>query len=335
MNVPLHPTLQTRFASLPDLVPIEFHALWGHSTAQFLEGRMLQPLILHPPQYTLSIPSRTLAGLWTFSPKLSTFVQETTLLTMIDDVTGELAYHVYLATQTDNKHIGFTVNLRVDKHANVDVAKEFYFEARAVDVEGRKVCIECRVFDARVGCLLMTARAMFVFMSFAQVSKKSKDTQSVSHAVHVQIPGSCSIGTAELRSLDRVMNFLPPDTVTHSRGFINTHAQTLVVGLDFGPNISGPPIYVHGGILATVLYNASALLFAKTTKVEDGLINASVRDVNYYKGVPLECQNTVIEARVETQDEKHVVVFAKLVQGSHVFTTLKTTFTLQSPHSKL
>ncbi|KAJ2572183.1 hypothetical protein GGH19_004771 [Coemansia sp. RSA 1807] len=147
---------------------------------------------------------------------------------MIDDVTGELAYHVYLATQTDNKHIGFTVNLHMDKHTN-----------------------------------------------------------------------------------------------------------TLVVGLDFGPNISGPPIYVHGGILATVLYNASALLFAKTTKVEDGLINASVRDVNYYKGVPLECQNTVIEARVETQDEKHVVVFAKLVQGSHVFTTLKTTFTLQSPHSKL
>ncbi|KAJ2129428.1 hypothetical protein IW136_005841, partial [Coemansia sp. RSA 678] len=215
MNVPLHPTLQARFASLTDLVPIEFHALWGHSAAQFLEGRMLQSLVLLPPQYTLSIPSRTLAGLWTFSPRLSTHVQETTLLTMTDDVTGELAYHVYLATQTTNNHIGFTVNLRVDKHTRVgDTAREFYFEARAVDVDGRKVEVECRVFDARAGCLLMTARAMFVFMSFAQISKKS-DTSAL-HAVHVQIPGSCNIDAADLRGLDRVMNFLPIDTVTHS-----------------------------------------------------------------------------------------------------------------------
>ncbi|KAJ2496376.1 hypothetical protein GGH96_005882 [Coemansia sp. RSA 1972] len=256
---------------------------------------------------------------------------------MIDDVTGELAYHVYLATQSDNKYIGFTVNLRVDKHTNVDiVAREFYFEGRAVDMEGRKVGVECRVFDAHTSAVLMTARATFVFMSFAQIAKRpTDDTQSTPRTMQLQIPGSCDIDTADLRSLDRVMNFLPPNTVTHSNGSLNTHTRKLVVGLDFGPNISGPPIYVHGGILATVLYNASALLFAKTTQVEDNLINASVRDVNYYKGVPLECHNVTIEACVETQDEKQVVVFAKLVQGPRVFTTLQTTFTLQSSHSKL
>ncbi|KAJ2657600.1 hypothetical protein IW148_005080 [Coemansia sp. RSA 1199] len=333
MSVPMHPTLQKRFASLTDLTPIEFHALWGHSNAQFLEGRMLHSLILNQPQYWLSIPDRTLAGLWTFGPKFHGRVQETTLLTMIDDVTGELAYHVYLATQTDNKYIGFTVNLRMDKHTNVGaVAREFYFEARAVDVEGRKVGVECRVFDAQTSAVLMTARAMFVFMSFAQISKRSANTQSVPYEMQPQISGSCDIDT-DLRGLDRVMNFLPPNTVTHSNGSLNTHTRTLVVGLDFGPNISGPPIYVHGGILATVLYNASEFLFAKSLGVEDDLINASVRDVNYYKGVPLECRNVTIDASVEAQDEKQVVVFAKLMQGPHVFTTLKTTFTLQSSTS--
>ncbi|KAJ2355668.1 hypothetical protein GGF43_002548, partial [Coemansia sp. RSA 2618] len=325
-----HPTIQKRINAFSDLIPIEFHAQWGHSDAQFIEGRMVQTGIIDTPRYWFSPAKRSHLGFWEFISSFDGPIQEPTLFTLIDDVTGELAYRAFLGSVgKKDGYIGFTVNLNITRFAAMPRARTFYFEATATRVSGRKVLIECPLYDAESSVLLMVARAVFVFMPLADIANKIS-APSGDHALEPRLdaPDACEIAISELHQLGQVMNFLPHGVIVHTGGLFSAGDARLLVSLDFGTNISGPPIYVHGGVLATVLYNASALLLAKTTGVNDSLADPAERDINYLKGVPLECQNAVIEAVVEATDSNRVVIFAKLMHDKHTYTTLKTTFAL-------
>ncbi|KAJ2326869.1 hypothetical protein IWW51_002053 [Coemansia sp. RSA 2702] len=345
MPTGLHAAIQNRIDAFQDLTPVEFHGLWGHSNAQFLEGRMVGAGVIDVPSYWYSPSSRSCLGFWKFTGQSldNDAVQETTLFTLIDDVMGELAYRVFIGTTKGKEHIGFTVNLNIKKADMAPNARRFFFEATAESVTERKVAIKCPLYDAMTGKLLLVARAVFVFTPIANIAKQTnvedansdRDHSPGSSDVVLSLPSARSLAADELYQLGQVMNFLPHGTINHTRGSISVDDKRLVVSLDFGKNISGPPIYVHGGILGTVLFNASALLFTKHTGISATLVDAAERDINYHRGVPLECQNAAIEATVESSGNDKVVVFATLMRNKHVYTTLKTIFTLPQSSSKL
>ncbi|KAJ1889685.1 hypothetical protein LPJ66_007902 [Kickxella alabastrina] len=110
----------------------------------------------------------------------------------------------------------------------------------------------------------------------------------------------------------------------------------MVVMLDFGENPTGPIDFIHGGVLATVLNNALTLLLTKVTGIGMAHVNAVVRDICYLKGMYLNSRGVVIDAVIEEANDKgELVIFAKLMKGADVHTTLRITFTLPKPDSKL
>ncbi|KAJ2161068.1 hypothetical protein GGF46_001739 [Coemansia sp. RSA 552] len=340
-SLALHGDIKQQIDSFGDLVPVEFHGLWGHLEAQFLEGRMVQRGVIDTPVYWFSPASRSCIGFWKFRDGVlpdNQPVQETTLLTLMDDVTGELAYRSFVAEAKNEQYIGFTVNLNISRKAASPRARWFYFQATAVTVAGRKVTIECPLFDAHTGKVLLVARAVFVFMPLARNAKRldiSDDATDPLAPLHLDSTDAQELSAVDLHSLGQVMNFLPHGAVTHKAGLASAKEKRLAVRLDFGEGLSGPPIYVHGGVLGTVLYNASLLLLEKTAGPRAALATASVRDINYHRGVPLECEDVLIDAVVESADSQQVTIWAKLIRGPRLHTTLRTTFALPQTSSKL
>ncbi|KAJ2647324.1 hypothetical protein IWW40_004799 [Coemansia sp. RSA 1250] len=307
----------------------KFHAMWGHSSAQFLEGRMVDQKVIDTPKYWYSPESRSYLGFWNFNIQ---GIEETTLLTLIDDVTGELAYRSFLAQGTKQEHIGFTVNLKIVKKNNTR-ATRLFFEATALQVTSRKVVIECMLYDTITGMLLLQAQAIFVFMPLVAIKSAKAEPKSIED--NYELSSSQALSENALYALGQVMSFLPHNTIVHKAGWLSNDSKHLRAVVDFGDNLSGPPIYVHGGILGTVLFNASALLFTRFTGIDAKSVDASERDINYHNGVPLECQNITIDATINEASSSQVTVFAKLVRQQKLFTTLKTTFTLPIPTTKL
>ncbi|KAJ2452409.1 hypothetical protein EV183_002924 [Coemansia sp. RSA 2336] len=324
----LHPLVQTRINAYDDLTPVEFHAMWGHSSAQFIEGRMVDQKVIDMPKYWYSPESRSYLGFWNFNIH---GIEETTLFTLIDDVTGELAYRAFLAQGIKQEHIGFTVNLKIVKR-NTSNATRFFFEASALRVTSRKVVIECTLYDTVTGRLVLQAQAIFVFMPLAAIKSAKAEPKSIEGH---ELPNAQVLSENALYALGQVMSFLPHDTIVHKAGWLSNDSRHLRAVVDFGDNLSGPPIYVHGGILGTVLFNASALLFTRFTGMDAKSVDASERDINYHNGVPLECQNITIDATIDEASSSQVTVFAKLARQQKLFTTLKTTFTLPTQTTKL
>ncbi|KAJ1988938.1 hypothetical protein GGI04_006061, partial [Coemansia thaxteri] len=296
---------------------------------------------IDPPSYWCSLSGRTQVGLWRFNatrlPSLDAPVEETALFTLLDDATAELAARIALAHNTLDNPVGFTANLNITKTGASPTARLFYYEASMTQSSSRKIVIECPLFDAETGVCLMVARGVFVFMEFDTLTKQLRNTtNSLDDAVDtrptpIALHDGCELDGADLYGLSQVMNFLPHGTVQHSGGLLSRTKRLVLVQLDFGHSLSGPPIYVHGGVLGTVLYNVSALLFSKIMDVPADAANAATRDINYHKGVPLEFKACTIEARIESSGASQTVVVAKLAQGKQVYTSLKTTFIL--PHS--
>ncbi|KAJ2384793.1 hypothetical protein GGI05_004895 [Coemansia sp. RSA 2603] len=357
---PIHHAIRQEIARHTDLVPVAFHALWAPpNPAQLVRSRLLAPSFLHLPQYYYSPSARHLLGHWLFSqqsplpplpPSPLPCIEETTLFTLLDDATAELSTRLMSTVPRKEPYVGFTVNLTIEKSADTPAAaREFYFDARATLVKDRKVVIECPVYDAETAVKLLVAHATFVFVPLASVTHKPTDpsnstrsnqhTASPARAVlpHIDAADAHPLTPAELASLSQPMNFMPKNTVPHRDASISLSAKRLLATLDFDKNLSGPPIYVHGGLLGTVLYNASALLFTKVTGIASTAVDAVVRDINYHNGVDLESQDIVIDASVEQSDpnSNHVVIFAKLMRNDKVYTTLKTTFAPKPRKNKL
>ncbi|KAJ1719456.1 hypothetical protein LPJ53_005792 [Coemansia erecta] len=358
---PIHQAIRQMIARHTDLLPVGFHALWDPpNPAQLVRSHLLAPRLLDLPQYYYSPSAHHLLGHWNFAQTSTSShqqkqqqppaIEETTLFTLLDDATAELSTRLMSAVPRDEPYIGFTVNLTIEKSADTrPAARSFYFDARTTLVKDRKVVIECPVYDTETAAKLLVARATFVFVPLASMKNRLADPSDPSRGSQAAGSGAgavlsqlnatdaCPLSPADLSSLSQPMNFMPKNTVPHKDGSVSLSAKRLVAMLDFDKDLSGPPIYVHGGLLGTVLYNASALLFTKVTGIASTAVDAIVRDINYHKGVDLESKGIIVDASVEAIDPKtnHVVIFAKLERNGKVHTTLKTTFAPKPRESKL
>ncbi|KAJ1797353.1 hypothetical protein LPJ59_003196 [Coemansia sp. RSA 2399] len=342
----IHSNIQRQIDGFTDLIPVDLHALWDKSDAQFVRSRMVGSNVMANPTYWYSPSSRHQIGFWTFndSDRLprGEAVQETTLLSLLDDVTAELATRL-IAILNDNKlHIGFTVNLNTARTGVSSSARLFYFDARSIELTGRKAIVECPLYDAESGKQLMIARATFVFIPSNEIaakiksmgSKEQNDTRDPLSPLF-DTPDTQVLDESDLHDLSQVMNILPHGLVSHKTGSFSADKQRVAVLVDFNDNLNGPPNHVHGGILATVMCNVSELLFSKTTGISKHLSLASVRDIDYRKGVPTESKDVAVEAIVKDMSATKVIIVAKLTHGPKTYATLTTMFTIPVIASKL
>ncbi|KAJ2769621.1 hypothetical protein IWQ57_003027 [Coemansia nantahalensis] len=334
----LHSRIQQRVGRIPTLEEVDFHEDWGHDKMQFVES-MVSSGVLACPAYWQSPDSRVCVGLWHFTGKdlaPADPIQATTLLTLADDVTGELSLRMFNSTAKEI-HMGLTASLEIAQTAVLPVARRLYFEAAIVEVLERKVVVECPIWDGETGVHLVTVKSTYAFIpltSFMQRSKKTRNT-SPPPTPHTSAPLPHGLPEDDLQSLDRAMSFLPLGRLEHKAGAVDEQAQSLVLVLDFGVRLSGPPLYVHGGIISTVLANASQLLFARSTGLGARVVASSTRRVRFLRGLPGESKDTVIEARVKSADRSQVVIEARLLRQGVAYTTLTTTYALAPIPSKL
>ncbi|KAJ2799376.1 hypothetical protein H4R20_004469 [Coemansia guatemalensis] len=331
----LHSEIQKHIDTFTDLVSVEFHSTWGRHKDTFPEAHMEHKNVMRTPLYWYSPSSRSYIGLWQFSnAHFSTgkAVQEMTLATLIDDVAVELAYRVFNSAN-EGPHVGVTVNLNIRRDGESAQARTFYFAADAATVSGRKVVVECSLFDALSGTKIMTARALLVFVPIASKAILSDKPQPISIDAGSQLPAldgpaARHLSTEELENLSQVMNFLPHGLIAHTNGRVDVQTGRLVVLLSFGKKIRGPPAHVHGGVLATVLNNASALLFSAVTGNTLRSVVALQRNVSYRKGMPIDSQNVLIDAVIESTSKDQIIIVAQLLRDTQLCTTLRTTFLL-------
>ncbi|KAJ2087936.1 hypothetical protein IW138_004634 [Coemansia sp. RSA 986] len=269
-------------------------------------------------------------------------VQETTLLSLLDDVTAELATRLVAILNDNQFHLGFTVNLNIARTGSSPSARQFYFDAHAIKLTKRKATVECPLYDAESGKQLLLARATFVFIPLNDVAAKLKSKHDKEYGTVRNLPmplldesDAQALDASDLHGLSQVMNILPHGLVNHKAGLFSASKRRVVALVDFRDNLNGPPNHVHGGILATVLYNVSELLLSKATGISKRSSFASVRDINYRNGVTSESKDIAVDAIVEDVSANKVVVMAKLTHGPKICTTLKTTFTVPVPTSRL
>ncbi|KAJ2076699.1 hypothetical protein H4R24_005549 [Coemansia sp. RSA 988] len=329
----LHSNVQKHIDAFTDLISVEFHGAWGRRKDTFPEAHMEHQNVIRTPLYWFSPSTGSYIGLWQFSDAHFTTgkaVQEMTLATLIDDVTGELAHRV-LNTPNRPPHINFTVNLNIRRNGESPQARIFYFAATMVTVTERKIVLECLLFDALSGAKLMTARAVYVSVSVANIpmladKPEPNDFNAGGQLPSLSGPATRYLSTEELGNLSQVMNFLPHGIIEHTYGWVDVKIGRLAVLLSFGKDMCGPPSYVHGGVLATVLDNVAALLFSAVTGATSPSTIALERDVRYHKGMPIESQNVVIDAAVENTSSDQITIVAQLLHNSQLCTTLRAIF---------
>ncbi|KAJ2710178.1 hypothetical protein H4R19_003876, partial [Coemansia spiralis] len=327
-----------RISSMSDLESVELHADWGQNKAQFVQS-VVRAGVLAQPTYWYSAAGRAWVGVWHFTGKdlaPSDPIQETTLFTLADDVTGETAFRVYNTT-ADELQMGVTMNLDIAKDGVSPTARLLYFESVVVAIADCKVVVECRIWDGETDIQLMTVRATYSFFPLADYARRVKKAHRgvPPPPLQASAPVPSGLPEGDLRPLDRAMSFIPSGHFTHKTGAVDEQARSLALMLDFGSNISGPPGYVHGGIIGTVLANASQLLLAKSTGLGAHIVNAPARKVSYLRGLPAEAKDAVIEARVDSADRSRIVILARLLRQGIEHTTLTTTYTLAPSASKL
>ncbi|KAI8321314.1 hypothetical protein GQ54DRAFT_184669 [Martensiomyces pterosporus] len=336
MRVPdsrLHSTIQTRINAFTDLVPVELHALWDRNPGHFIEKHLVEGGVIDYPAYWYSPSQRHHIGFWNFSSSQiprSAAIPETTLFTLLDDVTAELATRIVTQHTSLKNGIGFTVNLSITKTGASPLGRLFFFDAYTTLVAGRKIVVECPLFDAETGAEVMIARGTFVFMPLGTKMKQVAEEVKVDYAVPsplIHAPDSVDLADTELAGLNKSMSILLCDLTKHKSGSFSEATKRIAAVLDFGADLNGPPIYVHGGVLGTVLYNASVLLFSKISGVSTDTADAVFRDINYRKGVPMECEDVIIDASIESTEGGRTTILAKIMRGEEVFTTLRTVFT--------
>ncbi|KAJ1731203.1 hypothetical protein LPJ61_002651 [Coemansia biformis] len=344
MREKLHGHIQRRLGRFTDLEEVEFHEFWGHSESHFMEDT-INTGVLAMPTYWYSPQARCCAGLWQFTGKNlapEDPIQETMLFTLADDVTGDLGFRAFHETVKE-AHVGVTVKLDITRAGASPRGRLFYFEATAVSIVGRKLVVECPLWDADTGEQLITVKATHVFvrvddygrLSSAKKKRASAPPAPTSTPALTSVPVLTSLPQSDLRALNRVFNFFSPGRVEHTAGSIDEQAQRLELQLGFGSHLCGPPMYVHGGVLGTVLANASQLLLTKVAGLGPHAVVASAREVNYHRAIPEECKSATVEARIESADRSQVVVFSQILFSGRLSTILKTTFTLVQMPSKL
>ncbi|KAJ2393183.1 hypothetical protein GGI23_005076 [Coemansia sp. RSA 2559] len=342
----IHNNIQQQIDRFTDLIPVELHALWDKSDAQFVRSRMVGSNVMANPTYWYSPSSRHQLGFWTFneSDRLphGEVVQETTLLSLLDDVTAELATRLTAILNGNKLQIGFTVNLNTKRTGFSSSARLFYFDARSIELTGRKAIIECPLYDAESGKQLMIAHATFVFIPSNEIAAKLKSIGSnEQNGTRDQLlllfdkSETQTLDASDLHDLSQVMNILPHGLVSHKAGSFSADKQRVAVLVDFNDNLNGPPNHVHGGILATVMCNVSELLYFMATGISKHLSLASVRDIDYRKGVPTESKDVTVDAIVKDMSATKVIIVAKLTHGPKTYAILTTTFTIPVRASKL
>ncbi|KAJ2610389.1 hypothetical protein H4S08_003640 [Coemansia sp. RSA 1365] len=260
-----------------------------------------------------------------------------TLITLMDDVAGELTYRVFNSASKPT-HVGFTVNLNIRRNGTSPEARIFFFSAAVVTVSGRKIVVECLLFDGMSGIQLMTASIVFVFVPTAGIFLPSDIPESSNVNAGSKLPALNNSATRylsveELGNLSQVMNFLPRGLIAHTSGWVGPQKGQFAVLLNFGKDMCGPPNHVHGGVLATVLNNASVFLFSSVTGATSHSAIVLERDISYRKGMPIESQNAFIDAAVESTSSDQIVIVSQLLRNTQLCTTLRTTFLLPKNRS--
>ncbi|KAJ1931070.1 hypothetical protein EC988_009910, partial [Linderina pennispora] len=206
-------------------------------------------------------------------------IPETTLYSLGDDMTAELATWIAKSRPQDNEKKGaggFTVNLNITKTGESPPARSFFFEAWMSSNTDKTAVIEAAVFDAETNVKLIVVRGTFLSVSFDMSIKKSGIATGAEHTVPSPLLDASDaegLSKADLATLSRLMDFLPHNSVTTDRGALSRSTKCLVTTLGFGPNLTGPVIYIHGGVLGTVLYNAAAMLFQLLTGKSPNAVN--------------------------------------------------------------
>ncbi|KAJ1890122.1 hypothetical protein LPJ66_007661 [Kickxella alabastrina] len=297
----------------------------------FVKGRIVDDRIIDPPDYYFSPSARQMIGFWAFntSDKLPSTdpVQETTLFTLLDDVTAGLALRLVFMSANANNFIAFTMGLNVIRKGSSPAARLFYFENQIIKISERIIIIECPLYNAETAKLLLVQVEMAGLPGYDVTD---------SQLLQIDTPDVQTLSSTDLCGLSKVMNFLSHGSIWHRAGFLSISQRRMVVMLDFGEKLTGLIVFIHGGVLATVLNNASTLLLTKVAGIDMAHVNAVARDIPYLRGIYLNSKGVVIDAVVEEANDKdELVIFAKLMKGADVHTTLRITFTLLKPDSKL
>ncbi|KAJ1944790.1 hypothetical protein GGF37_002021 [Kickxella alabastrina] len=342
----LHSDIQREISEIDDLVPLKFQAQWEASSSDFINNRILDEHITDTPDIYFSPSTQQMLSFWQFnsSDKFPSTkpVQETTLLTLLDNTGAELVLHMMSLTPRAKTHLGFTVNLNVARKGFSPAARLFYFKLQVVYDANCKFVLKCPIYDAETAKLLLVARMIFVFVPMAkmpkqiEVAKASSSDNSQIRLPQIDAPDVQALDNNNLLALSQVMNCLPLGIADHKAGLLSMAQRRMAAIIDFGENIAGPKYYIHGGVLATVLCNASSFLLTKITGVSMMHVATTIWNINYRKGIRVASKGVVVDAVVEEPNSKgEIIIVTKLVNGNDICTTLETTVTLPKLNTKL
>ncbi|KAJ1940706.1 hypothetical protein FBU59_003730 [Linderina macrospora] len=333
MNSPsLHPAIQKRIDAYTDLIPAPLHSMWGSNDAQVV-NRFHDEGFMHSHKQFFSPLQERLVGMWNFSRDTlpaDMVVSDTTLFTLADDMAGEFSEWIAKHRSQNDASIRFTVNLKVTKTGASPTGRSFFFEAKIESSSQNTLTVGAVVYDAENNTQIIDVRGVFVTVPVAKTGIMNKS--AVEQAITVPSPllsalDAESLKPADISDLCSVMNFLPNGAVRTRAGSFSRSERSIATVLDFGPKLTGPVIYVHGGILGTVLYIASGKLVQLLT---GKTIDAVHWDITYKSPMPMESTGNVIRAHVESESASSIAVFAKIMRGDKVHTTLKSVFSLKT-----
>ncbi|KAJ1889684.1 hypothetical protein LPJ66_007901 [Kickxella alabastrina] len=172
----LHNNIQQQINKFDNLIPLGIHSLWEMGPTHFVKGRIVNDCIVDPLDYYFSPSARQMIGFWAFntSDKLPSTepVQETTLFTLLDDVTADLALRLVFMSANAMDFIAFTMSLNITRKGSSPAARLFYFENQTIKISERIIVIECPLYDAETAKLLLVARATFLCGPFRDKPKQ-------------------------------------------------------------------------------------------------------------------------------------------------------------------
>ncbi|KAJ1948373.1 hypothetical protein EC988_005202 [Linderina pennispora] len=329
----LHPAIQRRIDAYTDLIPAPLHSLWGSNDAQVID-RFHNEGFMHTHKQFFSPQQERLVGMWNFSrDKLPAdlVVSDTTLFTLADDMAGEFSEWIAKhRSQDKGASIRFTVNLQITKTGESLAGRSFFFEAKIESSSQNTLTVRATVHDAENNTQIIAVRGVFVTVLVAKTGIMNKSAAEPVITVPsplLSVPDAVSLEAADLSDLCSVMNFLPHNAVSTTAGSLSRSEKSIATVLNFGPKLTGPVVYVHGGVLGTVLYIASRKLLQLLTGQS---ISAVHWDITYKSPMPIESTNNVIYAHVESEVSQSITVFAKIMRGDKVYTTLRSVFSFKA-----
>ncbi|ORX72241.1 hypothetical protein DL89DRAFT_265848 [Linderina pennispora] len=245
----LHPAIQRRIDAYTDLIPAPLHSLWGPNDAQVID-RFHNEGFMHTHKQFFSPQQERLVGMWNFS-------RDKLPADLVGEFSEWIAKH---RSQDKGASIRFTVNLQITKTGESLAGRSFFFEAKIESSSQNTLTVRATVHDAE---------------NNTTNHRCSRRPVITVPSPLLGVPDAVSLEAADLSDL--CSHNLPAHSVRSEK--------SIATVLNFGPKLTGPVVYVHGGVLGTVLYIASRKLLQLLTGQS---ISAVHWDITYKSPMPIE-----------------------------------------------